>query len=400
MDKDFDDKASVKGKGVLFTGSLAHLIQDGFSDMLYIFFPIWQIQFSLSFAEIGLLKTMFSGTMAGFQVPAGFLASRVGEFRLLLLGIVMTSVAIFMLGWATTPIFLSCLLVIGGLGASVQHPLSSSLISNAYLDKAARRNALSTFNVAGDLGKLLLPGATAFLITQSDWATASHLLGTLGIASVFIILLVSKNMHHKALISKDKKDKKDKVTLGCFAWKENQSFWSLSMIGVIDSATRMGVLTFFPFLLQQKGGEVGMIGLALSLVFAGGITGKYVCGKIATKFGVLRTVVTTEIVTTFCVLGILFLPLLPAMILSPLLGVALNGTSSVLYGSVPELVSEERCKQAFAIFYTATIGSGAISPFLYGVASDMVGIETAVIMIAVIVLATIPLTIPLRGKLA
>lgn len=398
MDKDSDDKVSAKGKGILFTGCLAHLIQDGFSDMLYIFFPIWQVQFSLSFAEIGFLKTMFSGTMAGFQVPAGFLASRVGEFRLLLLGTVMTSIAVFMLGWAATPIFLGCLLVIGGLGASVQHPLSSSLISNAYLDKAARRTALSTFNVAGDLGKLLLPGATAFIITQYDWATASHLLGILGIMSVFVILLVNKNnIQQKPLIGKIIKEK---VSLGCFAWKGNQSFWSLSMIGVIDSATRMGFLTFFPFLLQEKGAEVGTIGLALSLVFAGGATGKYVCGKIATKFGILRTVMTTEIVTTFCIFGILFLPLWPAVVLSPLLGVALNGTSSVLYGSVPELVSEERCKQAFAIFYTATIGSGAISPFLYGMASDMIGIETAVIMIAVIVLATIPLTIPLREKLA
>lgn len=397
MNKEFDDKASAKGKKVLFTGCLAHLIQDGFSDMLYIFFPIWQVQFSLSFAEIGFLKTMFSGTMAGFQVPAGFLASRVGEFRLLLLGTAMTSIAVFMLGWAVTPIFLGCLLVIGGLGASVQHPLSSSLISNAYLDKVARRTALSTFNVAGDLGKLLLPGATAFIITQYDWATASHLLGVLGIVSVFVILLVNKNIQQKPLIGKVIKEK---VSLGCFAWKGNQSFWSLSMIGVIDSATRMGFLTFFPFLLQEKGGEVGTVGLALSLVFAGGATGKYVCGKIATKFGVLRTVVTTEIVTTLCILGILFLPLLPAVVLSPLLGVALNGTSSVLYGSVPELVSEERCKQAFGIFYTATIGSGAISPFFYGLASDMIGIQAAVIMIAFIVLVTIPLTIPLRGKLA
>jgi len=57
-------------------------------------------------------------------------------------------------------------------------------------------------------------------------------------------------------------------------------------------------------------------------------------------------------------------------------------------------------KQAFAIFYTATIGSGAISPFLYGLASDMVGIKIAVIMIAFVVLLTLPLTLRLRGKFA
>jgi MFS-type transporter involved in bile tolerance (Atg22 family) len=93
------------------------------------------------------------------------------------------------------------------------------------------------------------------------------------------------------------------------------------------------------------------------------------------------------------------LPLSAALVLAPILGVALNGTSSAVYGSIPELVSEERCRQAFTIFYTVSIGSGAVSPFIYGMASDIVGVKMTVALIAVIVLFTIPLTIPLKGKL-
>lgn len=397
MSEGCGSKQVAIGRKVLLAGCIAHMIHDGLSDMLYIFFPIWQIQFSLTFAEVGLLKTMFSGTLAAFQVPAGFLASRMGEFRLLLLGTAVTSFAVLMLGWTAAPIMLGCLLIVGGLGSSVQHPLSSSLISNAYLDKVKRRTALSTFNVAGDFGKLLLPALTAFLITQYDWMAASRLLGILGMISVIIIFLITKGIQQSNSIHKAETKK---ITLGCFGWKGNQSFWSLSMIGVIDSATRMGFLTFFPFLLHEKGAQVSTIGVALSLVFAGGATGKYICGRLATKFGVLPTVVTTEIITTFCILAILFLPLAPVILLSPILGVALNGTSSVLYGSIPELVSDERCKQAFAIFYTATIGSGAVAPFLYGLASDVVGIKIAVVMIAFIVLLTLPLVVPLKGKFA
>jgi MFS family permease len=50
------------------------------------------------------------------------------------------------------------------------------------------------------------------------------------------------------------------------------------------------------------------------------------------------------------------------------LGVALNGTSSVLYGSVAELVSSERRARSYAIFYTLGIGASALSPFVYGAA--------------------------------
>lgn len=396
MEKKYDNQENNIGKKALLTGSLAHFIHDGFTDMLYIFFPIWQAQFSLSFTEVGFLKTLFSGTMAGFQVPSSNLANRVGEIRLLLFGTILTSISIWLLGWSATPIFLGCLLVVGGLGSSVQHPLSSSIISNAYPDSGARRSALSTFNVSGDMGKLVLPSMAAFLISQYSWPTAMHGLSMVGIGVVIAIFLSSKSIRQGRITIGNKGTQ---TTRSHLTWKENKGFWSLSMIGVIDSATRMGFLTFFPFLLQGKGAEVTTIGLALSLVFAGGAVGKFVCGRLATKLGILRSVISTEIITALCIWAMLNLSVQYALLLAPILGVALNGTSSVLYGSVPELVSEEQRKQAFAIFYTATIGAGAISPSLYGMASDIVGIQTVVIIVALVALLTIPLTIPLRGKL-
>ena len=118
----------------------------------------------------------------------------------------------------------------------------------------------------------------------------------------------------------------------------------------------------------------------------------------AVKFGILRSVIATELMTTLCILAMIVFPLHAAILFSPIIGIVLNGTSSVLYGSVPELVAEARRQQAFAIFYTLTIGSGAISPSIYGVVSDFVGIKTAVIVVAVVALLTIPLTVPLKNK--
>ena len=36
----------------------AHMLHDGFSDLLYVLFPVWQAAFGLSFAQVGLLKTL------------------------------------------------------------------------------------------------------------------------------------------------------------------------------------------------------------------------------------------------------------------------------------------------------------------------------------------------------
>src|SRR5499433_4491111 len=64
----------------------AHALHDGYTDLVYVMLPIWQGEFGLGFAALGLLKTVFSGTLAGLQIPAGFLAERFGAAAVLALG--------------------------------------------------------------------------------------------------------------------------------------------------------------------------------------------------------------------------------------------------------------------------------------------------------------------------
>ncbi len=54
----------------------AHALHDGYTDLVYVMLPIWQSEFGLGFAALGLMKTVFSGTLATFQIPSGFLAER------------------------------------------------------------------------------------------------------------------------------------------------------------------------------------------------------------------------------------------------------------------------------------------------------------------------------------
>jgi len=136
----------------------------------------------------------------------------------------------------------------------------------------------------------------------------------------------------------------------------------------------MGFLTFLPFLLQSKGAGLSEIGLALTMIFAGGAAGKLVCGFLGARLGVLPTVLLTEGATAAGILALLPLPIGVELALLPLIGVALNGTSSVLYGTVPDLVPADRRESAFGVFYTGTIGAGALSPVLYGLFSDAIGL--------------------------
>jgi predicted MFS family arabinose efflux permease len=176
-------------------------------------------------------------------------------------------------------------------------------------------------------------------------------------------------------------------------------FELLFTIGVLDTAVRMGFLTFLPFLLQAKHAELPTIGLALALVFIGGAAGKFACGWLGARIGVLWTVLLTEGGTALAILAVIVLPLSATLVLLPLLGIMLNGTSSVLYGTVPDLAPRGRTERAFAVFYTGTIGAGAVAPVLFGFLGDVTGPEWATAATAATALATIPLALILSPRL-
>ncbi len=387
-----------RARATLATSCATHFLHDGFSDVVYVLLPVWARDFRLTFAQVGLLKTAYSGGMAAFQVPAGLLAERWGERGLLAAGTAVTALGFLVLGLAGGFLGLAVLLLVSGLGSGVQHPLSSSLVSKAY-ENGPRRVALGTFNFSGDLGKVTVPALIALAAAAIGWRWAVAGYGALGLLGALGIFLVLSRLGAGTAPSEVRARESGNVS-GGWGIRDRRGFQALSAIGIIDNATRTAFLTFLPFLLIAKGSTVAAVGLALALVFAGGATGKFVCGAMAERVGVIRTVILTELVTGGGILLLLVLSLAPALVLLPILGVGLNGTSSVLYGSVADLVTPERRSRAYGLFYTLGVGSGALAPSVYGLVSDLWGVAVTLAIIGLAVLTTIPLSQLLRAPLA
>jgi MFS family permease len=386
-----------RARAVLGTACGTHFVHDGFADILYVLFPVWAREFGLSFAQVGLLRTAYSGAMAAFQIPAGLLAERWGEARLLAAGTAATALGFIAAGFSGGYLALLGCLLAAGLGSGVQHPLSSTLVSNAY-DDGGRRTALGTYNFSGDLGKVAVPAAVAFAVPWLGWRGAVEGFAAIGLAAAILVLLALTNLKiGHAPVPLDKSERSAGSDWGI---RDLRGFQALSLIQVIDSSTRTGLLTFLPFLLIAKGSSVRAVGFALMLIFAGGAVGKFACGVLAERLGVIRTVIVTETATGVGILLLLALPLTPALALLPVLGIALNGTSSVLYGTVADLVDSNRRARSYAIFYTLGIGASALSPSIYGVVSDWGGVPLALTIVGSVVFVTLPLTLALRRPLA
>jgi len=256
--------------------------------------------------------------------------------------------------------------------------------------------ALGTYNFAGDIGKMTVPAAASLLLVAMSWRPALALLGGLGLlaaAAIFVLTprygaeIPSQAAHQRAAGNEA-------------GIRHRFAFPILLSIGMLDSATRMGFLLFLPFVLTAKGASLPTVGLALTLVFAGGAAGKLICAFVGARIGAVATVWLTEGLTAVGIVALLPLALAPALVLLPVIGIALNGTSSVLYGSVPDLVEPARRARALSVFYTGTIGTGALAPVLYGVVGDALGEPTALVVVAAIVLLTLPLSLLLKPALA
>jgi len=357
----------------LVVAGLAHALHDGYTDVIYVLLPVWQVELGLGYGRLATLRGLYAGAMALLQMPAGKLASRFGGRAVLACGTAVAALGYALAGAAGGLLGLSAALALAGAGGSTQHPIGSSSVSRAY--------GLAAISV---------------VLVATSWRFAVWSLAGLGLAIAAAIAALMPVLPPEDLrtVSPSRTEVEGKE-------KPAGGFGLLLAIGMLDTAARMGLLTFLPFLLLGKGASLSTVGLGLALVFIGGAAGKAACGWLGARFGLLRTVLLTEGGTAALILAVLALPLLPALAVLPLLGTMLNGTSSVLYGTVPELRAGTRAESsAFALFYTGVIGSGAIAPVGFGVLGDAAGSGWATVATAATALATIPLAILLAPRLA
>ncbi len=178
---------------------------------------------------------------------------------------------------------------------------------------------------------MAVPATLSLMLLAMAWRPALIALGGLGLGMAVVIFLFAPRTRPGVIARSDQ----GRTARPRPRPQPRRAFALLLMIGIIDSATRMGFLLFLPFVLAGKGASLQIIGLAMTLVFAGGAVGKLACAWIGARIGVVATVWLTEGLTAAGILGLFPLPLFASLMLLLVVGVALNGTSSVLYGSVP-----------------------------------------------------------------
>ncbi|MET0504117.1 MAG: hypothetical protein ABWZ85_02230, partial [Luteibacter sp.] len=324
--------------------------------------------------------------MGGLQIPADRALRGVSPRAALILSTLLAALGFLVMALPLGFAGLCVGLVVAGIGSSIQHPRGSMLVTDTY--GAASRRPLGIYNFSGDLGKAALPALVAVLLPAIAWRPVLGMMALLGVALAIALVRLAPAVAVARVGGATKTARGGRGGFGI-----------LTTIGALDTATRMGYLLFLPFLVHGKGGGSPTVGIALAMLFIGGALGKATCGWLGDRLGVIGSVMLTELATAVLIAATLSTSLTPTLILLPLLGIVMNGTSSVLYVTVPQL-PEGDTGRAFAVFYTSVIGAGGLAPIFYGTLADHSSRTIGVLAAAGTAAVIVPLVMALKPYLS
>lgn len=160
--------------------SLAHALSHFFHLILAPLFPWVRAEFSLSYAELGLIMSVFFVVSGISQALAGFAVDRFGARPVLYAGIGLMAAAAFGLAASHSYAALMLFSGIAGLGNSVFHPVDFSIL-NARIGKERLGHAYAAHGLSGSLGWAVAPMFLVGIAEAADWRTALLAAGVLAL---------------------------------------------------------------------------------------------------------------------------------------------------------------------------------------------------------------------------
>ena len=373
----------------------AHTIQDGLVALQYVLLPVLAQIFGLSYAQVGMLRAISSSSAALLELPSGILAERFGERRLLALGLVGAGTGY--LGVALAPNFhtIAFFFLIAGAGAAFQHSLASSLVVKAF-EGAARRRALGTYNSLGDGGKLAFTGLFSVGIGAGlAWNVVVVLLAIVAIVFGIAIWFVVRRVEGETAT-----EIHSEMTTSDSRWGiiDQRRFSALGLVVFLDCTVQAVFLTFLAFVLLEKGVSPGIATGSVVLALSGGMVGKFCCGFLAARIGDWNAFRLIQVLTVIGIAGLILLPATMLLILLPIIGLAIQGSSTITYGSVADFVHRGRQSRGYALIYSLATASYVMGPFLFGFIADQAGLANALWMLIPLIIVTLPLSVILASS--
>lgn len=356
--------------------SLAHGSSHFFHLILPPMFPWLKNEFGFSYAELGLLMSIFFVVSCAIQAASGFLVDRIGARPVLFVGVGLLALAALTYSQSNGYEMLIIAAVIAGCGNGIFHPVDYTLI-NHKISQPNLPYAYSIHGVSGYLGWAAAPAFMVAIATLTDWRIAFLSAAVLEALILLILWMGRANLiddvkaRHSESSTTHSNDKPQSI----FAFLKLPAVWLCWTFFFFSMAATSGLQSFAPsalFEIYDLSVSSGNYYLTLMSLSAAG--GMLLGGYIATRLRVPERIISISF-TMNIVMGLLlatgWVPNDQIFILFIIIGIGLGiaapSRDLMVRASTPSGLSG----RVYGVVYSGIDLGAAVGPLIFGIFLDI-----------------------------
>jgi MFS family permease len=387
--------------------SLAHGSSHFFHLILPSMFPWLKDAFALSYAELGLLMSIFFVASCVAQASSGFLVDRIGARPVLFAGVSLLALAALTYSQSNGYAMLVLGAVIAGCGNGIFHPVDYTLINH----KVSPPNLPYAYSMHGVTGYLGWAAAPAFLVgiaELSDWRIAFLSAALLEILVLFILWInrskLIDNVQERRAESHASAQAANPSGFpeSAFAFLKLPAVWLCWMFFFFSMAATSSLQSFAPTALFEIYGVAISVGsYFITLLALGSAAGVLFGGYLAAKLKAPQKIVSSCLSLTI-LMSLLLASGSTPMDLIPILFCVIGFGYGVLAPSrdllVKQVTPQGVSGRVYGIVYSGIDLGAAVGPFIFGFFMDAGLPKALFIGIALFQFMIIPTVLKVTSK--
>lgn len=360
--------------------SLSHFVHDVYSSFLAPILPLLMEKLSMSYSQAGLL-TVIQRIPSLLNPIVGILADKISVKLFVILSPAITVIVMSLLGLAPNYIFLSVLLLIMGISASMFHVPAPVMIKQIAADRVGK--GMSFFMLGGELARSV--GPMVIIGAVSVWGLeGTYKLIPFGMIASLFLYFRFRNINPP----QQDKNLKNSAALNVLA-KYKSLLITIFGILFFTSIIKGTITTFLTVYLTDQGESLWYAGASLSIFQLAGAGGTFFSGTLSDTMGRRKVLTLASVLNPILLLMFVYATGIVSVILLMLLGLFLFAFTPVLLAIINESKTEFPTFLN-GIFMTINFLTSAVTISIIGFSADYFGLESTYLASAIAGFLCIP----------
>ena len=355
--------------GTISIVSIAHMINDTYSNFLPQFLPFLLTVTGFGYAKATFLLSVFTLSSSIIQPMLGFMIDRQNRGWLLYIGTLWMTIFLSLMGLTTNYWYLVMLSLIAGMGTAAFHPQASSLMGE--ISGSKKGFMMSAFMATGNLGYALSPLLFIPMLNYTGLKGTVYLLIPGVIASALLIKFV------KVPVKAPHKSGSENENTLLVLRNAGPELSKLIVVIVLRSTSYMGLIALLPSYFKTEKISILTSGNLMFLMLFAGVLGGIFGGWISDFVGRKYVTVFSLLLSTLAFFGFFYTKSSISYILLALGGALRMGSFSVTVVAAQEIIPRNR-GMASGISIGFSVGLGGMAVTLVGWFADMFGLGLAI----------------------